>query len=103
MKDDGPGESVDDLRRQFEGLLELVARYQQKDHAMLERERTVSAAEAMVRDRLAALVPREAELARREALVMSFADVFLVLTFVIGLLILLVAFMERPLPPARRR
>jgi hypothetical protein len=34
---------------------------------------------------------------------MSFADVFLVLTFVIGLLILLVAFMERPLPPARRR
>ena len=46
---------------------------------------------------------RLAELARREALVMSFADVFLVLTFVIGLLILLVAFMERPLPPARRR
>jgi hypothetical protein len=67
MKDDGPGESVDDLRRQFEGLLELVARYQQKDRAMLERERTVSAAEAMVRDRLAALVPREAELAQREA------------------------------------
>ncbi|MBM3628242.1 MAG: DHA2 family efflux MFS transporter permease subunit [Alphaproteobacteria bacterium] len=45
---------------------------------------------------------RLAELARREALVMSFADVFLVLTSVIGLLILLVAFMERPLPPTRR-
>jgi DHA2 family multidrug resistance protein len=54
-------------------------------------------------DAEAVALRRLAELARREALVMSFADVFLVLTFVIGLLILLVAFMERPLPPARRR
>lgn len=67
MKDDGQGDPVEDLRKQFEGLLELVARYQQKDRAMLEREQAVAVAEASIRDRLEALVPREAELAKREA------------------------------------
>ena len=45
---------------------------------------------------------RLTEMVRREALVMSFADVFLVLTGLIGAMMLLLVLMERPVPPTRR-
>jgi len=45
---------------------------------------------------------RMTEMTRREALVMSFADVFLVLTVVIAGISVLLFLMERPLPAARR-
>ena len=49
-----------------------------------------------------AALRRLTELVRREALVMGFADVFLVLTALIGGLMLLLLLMRRPLPPSRR-
>lgn len=49
-----------------------------------------------------AALKRLTEMVRREALVMSFADVFLALTVLIGGLVLLLALMQRPLPPSRR-
>ena len=67
MNDDSQRDSVDDLRRQFDGLLELVTRYQQKDRMMVSREWAVEEGEVSLRDRLKELVPREADLARREA------------------------------------
>jgi MFS transporter, DHA2 family, multidrug resistance protein len=45
---------------------------------------------------------RMTEMARREALVMSFADVFLVLTALVAAMILLLFLMEKPVPAARR-
>jgi DHA2 family multidrug resistance protein len=48
-------------------------------------------------------IRRLTELARREALVMSFADLFLVLTLVFAALIALILLMERPVPVAQRR
>ena len=45
---------------------------------------------------------RMTEMVRREALVMSFADVFLMLTVLIASLILLLFLMQRPVPAARR-
>jgi DHA2 family multidrug resistance protein len=46
---------------------------------------------------------RLAEFARREALVMSFADVFLAMTVAFAGLIVLIAMMRRPMPAALRR
>jgi DHA2 family multidrug resistance protein len=48
-------------------------------------------------------IRRLTELARREALVMSFADLFLLLTMVFAALIALILLMERPAPAAQRR
>ncbi|MBM3521656.1 MAG: DHA2 family efflux MFS transporter permease subunit [Alphaproteobacteria bacterium] len=45
---------------------------------------------------------RLAEFVRREALVMSFADVFLVLSMVVATMIFLIAMMERPRPAVAR-
>ncbi|MBL8571859.1 MAG: DHA2 family efflux MFS transporter permease subunit [Phreatobacter sp.] len=45
---------------------------------------------------------RLGELVRREALVMSFADIFLLLSLLVGAMIALIVIMERPRPAARR-
>lgn len=46
---------------------------------------------------------RLADLARREAMVLSFADLFLVLTLAFAGLIALIVLMKRPVPPSMRR
>ncbi len=53
-------------------------------------------------DAEALALKRLTELVRREALVMSFADVFLVITGLICAMMLLLVLMERPVPAARR-